>query len=279
MQSVFGEGVLTQKNVMVLGGTSGINLTIAQRFARAGARVAVLGRDEGKAERAANELRQHGREVMGLSADVRDYRALDDAMQRACDQWGELDIVVNGAAGNFPAPAERLSSNGFSAVVDIDLVGTFHGCRAAFGRLRKPGGVILNISATQAFLPAMFQAHVCAAKAGVDMLTRVLALEWGVHGVRVNSIAPGPIAETEGMRRLAPTDELADKMAAVIPLRRFGRREEVAEAALFLCSPAASYVTGAVLVCDGGQSLQGYGALFDPAFEQWVRHELEKRSV
>jgi NAD(P)-dependent dehydrogenase (short-subunit alcohol dehydrogenase family) len=161
----------------------------------------------------------------------------------------------------LPAPALGISSNGFRAVVDIDLLGTFNACRIAFEHLRKPGACVLNISAPQAFLPTAFQAHVCAAKAGVDMLTRTLAVEWGGAGVRVNALTPGPVDDTEGMKRLAPTDAAREKVRAGVPLGRFADKEEIADVALFLCSPAARYMTGAVVVCDGGQSLLGSGLL------------------
>lgn len=152
-----------------------------------------------------------------------------------------------------------MSANGFKAVVDIDLLGTFNTCRAAYEHLRKPGASILCISAAHAFMPIALQAHVCAAKAGVDLLTRTLALEWGPSGVRANCITPGPTEDTEGMRRLAPTAEAKESIMRGIPLRRYGTKDELADLALFLCSEAASYITGAVYVCDGGQSLARSG--------------------
>ena len=139
--------------------------------------------------------------------------------------------------------------------MDIDLLGTFNTCRAAFEHLRKPGASILSISAAHAFIPIARQAHACAAKAGVDIFMKTLALEWGPEGVRANCITPGPTADTEGMRRLAPTEEAQRKVIASIPLGRYGTKDELADLALFLCSDAASYITGAVFVCDGGQSL------------------------
>jgi NAD(P)-dependent dehydrogenase (short-subunit alcohol dehydrogenase family) len=257
--SPFRDDLLAGKNAFITGGTSGINLAIAQRLAKAGASVAVLGRKADKAEAAAKTL---GPKAKWFSADVRDYEQLDKALREVAAAWGPIDILVNGAAGNFPAPAVGMSANGFKAVIDIDVLGTFNACRAAYEHLRKPGASVISISATQAFIPAPMQAHVCAAKAGVDMLTRVLAMEWGPSGVRVNSIAPGPVDGTEGMSRLAPDAEMRKRVEGMVPLGRFASKEEIAEVALFLCSPAAAYVTGSVLVADGGQSLNGYGSMF-----------------
>ena len=157
-------------------------------------------------------------------------------------------------------PAAQLSANGFRTVVDIDLVGTFHVCRAAYEHLTRPGASIINISATQAINPMPGQAHVCAAKAGIDALTKVLAIEWGPAGVRVNAIAPGPVDETEGMARLTPTAAHRDRVLQAIPLRRYARLQEIADTAAFLSGPAGANFNGAVLVCDGGQSTLGSGA-------------------
>lgn len=259
--SVFVEGLLAGKHAFVAGGTSGINFGIARRLVRAGARASLLGRNAERGEKAVQALKEAGGQAAFHQADVREYAAVESALREAVERWGPLDILVNGAAGNFPAPALGMSSNGFRAVVDIDLVGTFNGCRAGFEHLRQPGGVVVNVSAPQAYAPAPFQAHVCAAKAGVDMLTRVLAMEWGGAGVRVNAITPGPIAGTEGMERLAGGKEEAARVVRSVPLGRLGTAEDVGEAVLFLCSPAAAFITGAVLVCDGGWSLGGLGHL------------------
>ncbi len=258
--SAFRDDLLDGKTAFVAGGTSGINLAIAGRLARAGAKVTVLGRDADKARGAAEGIVRAGGVAAHAAADVRDYAAFSAALGEHRARYGEIDVLVNGAAGNFVAPALGMSANGFRAVVDIDLLGSFHGCRAAYEHLRKPGASVLNISAPQAFQAAPLQSHVCAAKAGVDMLTRCLAIEWGGAGVRVNSITPGPIDDTEGMRRLAPGDEQRRKALAGVPLGRFGTKDEIAELALFLCSPSATFITGAVLVCDGGQSLLGFGS-------------------
>jgi len=150
-----------------------------------------------------------------------------------------------------------MSPNAFKTVVDIDLMGSFHVVRLAHAHLRKPGACVIQISASQAFTPTPFQAHVCAAKAGIDMLTRVLAQEWGPQGIRINSIVPGPISDTEGIRRLAPTADSLAAMTERVPLKRLGRTEDIARMALLLASDWGSYVTGAVIPVDGGLSLTG----------------------
>jgi NAD(P)-dependent dehydrogenase (short-subunit alcohol dehydrogenase family) len=259
MADVFGQRLLAGKHAIVTGGGSGINLAIAERFAQHGATVALIGRTKEKLDAAANQIRGSGGTASGHPADVRDYDALSAAIKAARDANGPVDVVVCGAAGNFPAPALGMSANGFKAVIDIDLLGTFNTCRAAFEHLNRPGASIINISAMQAFTPMPMQAHVCAAKAGVDMLTRCLAIEWGVEGVRVNSIAPGAVDDTEGMRRLAPTPEIKKQLTRGIPLQRFATKDEIADLALFLVSDAARFITGAIVVCDGGQSIAGLG--------------------
>ena len=194
---------------------------------------------------------------MPTPADVREPEAVEASLDAAVEALGPIDIVVNGAAGNFLAPAAQLSYNGFRTVIAIDTLGTFNVSRAAFERgLRDRGGAILNISATLHYGATPLQVHASSAKAAVDAMTRSLALEWGSLGIRVNGIAPGPIADTEGMARLAPKD-LSENMKKQIPLGRFGRIEEVADAALFLCSAGASLITGATLVVDGGACLMG----------------------
>ncbi|KRD23583.1 hypothetical protein ASE39_24475 [Acidovorax sp. Root267] len=247
------------QNVFVAGGSSGINLGIADAFARAGARVAILSRSAERVAAAVKSLRGHGREVLGCTGDVREAPVVAAAFEQVHTAFGPIDVVVSGAAGNFVAPAVGMSANGFKTVVDIDLLGTFNVLRASHGWLRKPGASLINISAPQAFVPMPMQAHVCAAKAGVDMLTRVLAMEWGPEGVRVNSIVPGPIDGTEGMQRLTPTEAARSAVMAAVPLRRFGTIDAVANVVLMLCSPVCDYVTGVVLPVDGGASLAGPG--------------------
>jgi NAD(P)-dependent dehydrogenase (short-subunit alcohol dehydrogenase family) len=244
-------------NVFVAGGTSGINLGIARAFAAAGARLGVGSRKQEKVDAAAGELASSAGPGLGYVFDVRDADAVAAALAAFAGAVGPIDVLVSGAAGNFPAAARDLSPNGFKAVVDIDLIGTFHVMRAAYPHMRRPGGSIINISAPQAFIPMSHQIHVCAAKAGVDMVTRCLAIEWAPEGLRVNGVVPGPIDGTEGMARLAPTPEARAAAAASVPMKRLGQPDDVAGACLYLGSSAAAYVNGAILGADGGWALVG----------------------
>lgn len=242
--------------VFVSGGTSGINLGIADAYAASGARVAVMSRNAERVASAQAQLARHGGRVMGLAGDVRDYARVKEVLVTVHREWGEIDVLVSGAAGNFLAPALSLSPNGFKAVVDIDLNGTFHVLHAAHEYLRKPGASLINISAPQSYNPAPMQVHACAAKAGLDQVMRVLALEWGEHGIRVNSIVPGPIEGTTGINKLISESARAG-LASRVPLRRLGGLKDIAAMALFLGSEDASFITGALIPVDGGISLLG----------------------
>jgi peroxisomal 2,4-dienoyl-CoA reductase len=254
--SIFRADILHGQVALVTGGGSGIGAGIARALAAHGARVAVLGRKQERLDAVAAEIRAAGGECLPLAADVRRPEALEAAVAAIGAAWGRLDALVNAAAGNFLAPAAALSPNGFGTVVDIDLKGTFNACKAALPLLQVRGGSVTNISATLHYAGTPLQVHAASAKAGIDALTRTLACEWGPAQIRVNAVAPGPIAGTEGMDRLAPGDA-REKMIARIPLRRFGTVQEIADAVVFLCSPASAYTTGAVFVIDGGQWLAG----------------------
>ena len=246
----------SNRTVFVAGGTSGINLGIAKAFVAAGARIGVGSRSQEKVDAAVAEL-AGAEPVRGYALDVRDPAAVTAALAAFAEVAGPIDVLVSGAAGNFPALARDLSPNGFKAVVDIDLLGTFNVMKAAYPHMRKPGGSLINISAPQAQVAMSHQVHVCAAKAGVDMVTRCLAIEWGPEGLRVNAVIPGPIEGTEGMARLAPTAEARERTIASVPLRRLGIAAEVAAACLFLGSDAARYINGVILPADGGWILNG----------------------
>ncbi len=249
------------KSVVVIGGTSGINLGIAEKFAQSGAKLAVASRSEKKVDDAVNLLSKHKHNAIGHAGDVRDYKVVEEIFKKFNEQLGEIDVLISGAAGNFPAPAMGISSNGFKAVVDIDLLGTFHVMRSAYPYLKKPGASVINISPPQAYIPLEFQIHVCAAKSGVDMVTKVLAMEWGKEGIRVNSISPGPILDTEGMKRLAPTEEILNATTESVPLKRIGTKIDIANTAMFLSSEHASFISGTVIPVDGGWSLGGASSL------------------
>ena len=252
--NIFADKILRGKVAFVTGGGTGITGGVARALAEAGAQVALVSRKLEHLQPAAEAINANGGEAVPVAADVRDPEAVEKAVAATMDRFGKIDIVVNGAAGNFLCAAEELSPNGFGTVVDIDLKGTFNVCRAAFAELKKNQGQILNISATLHYLGTPMQLHVSAAKAGVDALTRNLAVEWGRHGIRVNAIAPGPIGDTEGMKRLVP-EPIKQKLRQQIPLQRFGEIADIEKAAIFLCSDAASYINGAVLVVDGGHWL------------------------
>jgi 2,4-dienoyl-CoA reductase [(3E)-enoyl-CoA-producing], peroxisomal len=256
--SIFGDSLFAGKVALITGGATGIGRGIAQGLARHGASVALVSRKQENLAAAADQIAATtGRRALGLVADVRQAEAVEAAVQRAADELGGLDIVVNNAAGNFLCPSADLSPNGFGVVLDIDAKGTFNVSRAAFhARLKEHGGQILNISATLHHGGSPSQVHVAAAKAAVDALTQTLAVEWGPLGIRVNAIAPGPIGDTEGVRRLLP-GESRERLRATIPTRCLGTIDDIVNLALFVLSDAGTNLNGAILVSDGGLSLVG----------------------
>jgi peroxisomal 2,4-dienoyl-CoA reductase len=250
------DGVLAGRAALVTGGGTGICRGIAIALAEAGADVAIASRKPEHLERTAKEIAAIRGRSLAVAADVRDFAAVERAVAETVSRFERLDILVNGAAGNFLCLAENLSPNGFGTVVDIDLKGTFHASKAALPHLKARGGSILNVSATLHYGGTPAQLHVSAAKAGIDALTRNLAVEWGPYGIRVNAVAPGPIADTEGVKRLL-IGPAREKVIGMIPLRRLGTIDDVANVAVFLCSDAAAYVNGAILPVDGGGWLAG----------------------
>jgi NAD(P)-dependent dehydrogenase (short-subunit alcohol dehydrogenase family) len=254
-RDVFVPGAMAGKMVLVAGGSSGINLGIAQHFARAGAKLAILSRSAERIAAAAQTIADGGYPVIGRAADVRDFNAVEAVFREVVETFGKVDVVISGAAGNFHAAAATLSPNGFKTVIDIDLIGTFNVLRASFDYLNKPGASLISITAPGGTHPSLFQVHANSAKAGINMLTKCLAMEWGPAGVRVNAISPGPIAGTEGMARLAATPQREAALKSRLALRDYGTVRDVADVALFLASDNAKYITGAILDCDGGSGL------------------------
>ncbi len=248
--SPFRADLLAGKVALVTGGATGLGLEIAHVLGRHGARVAICSRKEANLQAAAAALREAGIEAVYGVCDVRRPEEVTSVVEDVLRTFGQLDIVVNNAAGNFPVPISELSANGFKAVVDIDLLGTFNVSKTCYDLwLRDHGGAVVNVSAAIQYRGMALQAHVVSAKAGIDALTRTCAIEWGPNGVRVNVVAPGAMSGTEGVKRIAGDDE---HRTFQNPLRRAGSTTEVAETVLFLASDAASYVTGATLVVDGG---------------------------
>jgi NAD(P)-dependent dehydrogenase (short-subunit alcohol dehydrogenase family) len=256
----FAPDLFRGRTVFVTGGAGTINAGIARGFAELGARVALAGRTMQRLEDAAAEIRALGAEALALQADVQQIETLEAALATTERTLGKVDILICGAAANFPAPAEQMSAEGFRKVISVDLLGSFNAARAAFTQLKATRGNIVFVSATNAIMPFAFQSHVGAAKAGIDSLMRGLALEWGKYGIRCNSVLPGPIEKTEGLRRLLTEQDIAE-LRSYVPLGRFGTIEDVAAVCCFLASPLASLLTGVSLVADGGQSFSGSAML------------------
>lgn len=256
--SIFRENLFDGTAALITGGGTGICRGIAEALAAHGARVAIVSRKEEHLAPTAKAISEStGRACLPLVADVRQPDQVEAAVARAVAEFGRLDILINGAAGNFLCPASELSYNGFGTVVDIDAKGTWNASKAAYAAwMGTHGGQILNISATLHYGGTPGQLHVAAAKAAVDALTRNLAVEWGPKGIRVNAIAPGPIADTEGARRLFPA-EAGERLRNAVPTRRLGTIADIVNLSLFLLSDAAANINGAIVVSDGGLCLKG----------------------
>jgi peroxisomal 2,4-dienoyl-CoA reductase len=252
--SCFASDVLDGQVAFVTGGATGIGKEICRVLGAHGARINMASRKREVLEAAVAELTAEGIDAAFGVCDVRDAQAVRSVVDSVVADRGRLDIVVNDAAGNFPAPMSKISPNGFKAVVDIDLLGTYNVTRSAFDAwLSDHGGSIINISAPFEQKGVVFQSHVAAAKAGVDSLTRTCAVEWGPYGIRVNAIAPGSIEGTEGVRRFAEAVD-SDEGRPRNPLGLRGHGSDIAYLALFLSSPMARYISGQVIAVDGGGS-------------------------
>jgi peroxisomal 2,4-dienoyl-CoA reductase len=254
-KSAFRDDILKGKVALITGGATGLGKEIARTLGQHGARLCIASRKQENLEAACDELQGESLDCMWVAGDIRDPEQVERVVSEILNRHGQLDIVVNNAAGNFPAPISGISYNGFKTIVDIDLQGTYNVTKAAFeAYLKEHGGHVVNISAPFQNLGVSMQAHVAAAKAGVDSRTRSCAVEFGPYGIRVNAIAPGAMADTEGIARFADT---AKKMAGggTNPLGYVGAKRDIANAVLFLASDAASYVTGQVFAVDGGAGI------------------------
>jgi peroxisomal 2,4-dienoyl-CoA reductase len=252
--SAFVPDIMAGRVIFVTGGATGIGKEIARVFGQHGAKVAIASRKQEVLEAARAELEAEGIECHVDVFDVRDAPAARRVVDGVLERYGRLDVVVNNAAGNFPAPITSISPNGFKAVVDIDLLGTYNVSRAAFDAwMSDHGGNIVNISAPFELRGVAMQAHVASAKAGVDSLTRTCAVEWGPHGVRVNAVAPGTIGGTEGVRRFAAAVRGGDD-SPTNPLGLTGHGADIAYCVLFLCTESARFISGQVIAVDGAGS-------------------------
>lgn len=255
---MFAPNTLKDRVAFITGGAGDIGFEIAQAYGRMGAKVVIASRNEERLKAAQGDLEAEGIEATAFVTDVRDFdqvkRSIDDTVLK----YGTLDILVNNAAGNFHCPTAGLTPNGWKTVIDIDLNGTFHGCLAAYEHLKRSphGGNIISIITMLGVMGWPGAAHAAAAKAGILSLSRTLAVEWGGDNIRVNTISPGPIGDTEGVKRMyldTGRGEIEQKKTA---LGRFGARSDISNAAVYLASDLASYTTGDNLVVDGGRWLK-----------------------
>lgn len=266
---MFAQNLLQGRAIFLTGGGTGLGRSMAAEFAKLGARLFLVGRREEPLKEACGEIHRQGGTAAYATCDIREYDAVENALASAEQHYGEIDTLVNNAAGNFMARTEKLSPKGFHAVVSIVLNGTFH-CTQAFGRRRieqKLGGNILNITTTYAAANcgSGYVVPSACAKAGVLALTTSLAVEWARHHIRVNAIAPGPFPTEGAWSRLIPSKQFEEHVLAKHPMKRFGRHPELCNLAAFLISDMAEYINGECVVIDGGQWLRGAGEFNDLA--------------
>ena len=282
---MFRSDLLKGRTILITGGGTGLGRSMAVRFAEVGANVFLVARREQPLRGTADDIRSHGGSAGFATADVRDFDAVERAVDTAEVQFGPVDTLVNNAAGNFIARTERLSLNGFNALVGIVLNGTFH-CTLSLGRrwiARKQPGTVLNIVASYAATGSGsgFVVPSACAKAGVLAMTRSLAIEWARHRIRLNAIAPGSFQTEGAWSRLMPSKEWEGHMVARHPMGRFGRPEELADLAAYLVSKESEYINGECVVIDGGQWLRGAGQfndLIDLPEDRWLALEATRKS-
>ena len=265
---VFRDGLLDGQVGIITGGATGIGLGISSTLAQLGMHVVMASRKPENLEAAVAQIVAAGGKASAVQVDVRDQERVQAMAKEVHDAHGRIDVLVNNAAGNFYAPSESLSANAWKSVIEIDLYGTFYCTQAVFPYMKaQGGGRVVSTSMTLHYRGWPLMAHATAAKAGVDALTRTLAVEWAPHGIRVNAIAPGPIP-TEGVRRaftpppgaavpdVFSVDRAMEAFARQsIPLQRWGTPEDIGQMVTYLVSPAGEWITGAIFVVDGGEWL------------------------
>jgi NAD(P)-dependent dehydrogenase (short-subunit alcohol dehydrogenase family) len=251
---MFTSSLLKGKVAIVTGGGTGLGLAIAKRMGELGADIAVGSRQAEHLEHGTADLRHAGLDPLAVQLDVRKPEQVDEMVHRVIRHFGRIDILINNAAGNFICRAEDLSPNGWNAVVGIVLNGSFY-CSRAVGRhmiARGGGGSIVSILANYVWTGSAGTVHSAAAKAGVMSMTQTLAVEWAPHNIRVNAVAPGPIDTAGAAEKLWNTPDAVGRITAGIPLKRWGKPEDVADAVTYLVSDHAGFITGEILTVDGG---------------------------
>lgn len=257
------EDSLKGKTIIVTGGGTGLGKAMGTYFLQLGANLVITSRKLDVLQQTAAEMQaETGGKVLPIACDVRKYEEVESMLQQAIETFGQVDALLNNAAGNFISPTERLSANAFSAIIDIVLKGSAN-CSLALGKYwirEKMPGNILNIITTYAFTGSAYVVPSACAKGGVLAMTRSLAVEWGRHGIRANAIAPGPFPTKGAWERLLPGD-MAQKFDFKnrVPLKRVGEHQELANLAAFLVSDFSGYINGEVITIDGGEWLQGAG--------------------
>ena len=251
---MFIPSLLAGQVAVITGGGTGIGLAIAKRLGELGAQIVIGSRNAANLEQGSAELRHAGLDPLAVQVDVRNPEQVDEMVTRTVKHYGHIDILINNAAGNFVCRAEELSPNGWNAVINIVLNGSFY-CSRAVGRHmieRGAGGSIVSILANYVWTGSAGTIHSAAAKAGVMSMTQTLAVEWARHRIRVNAVAPGPIESPGAAKQLWNSPEAVQRITEMVPLERWGRPAEVADAVAFLVAPGAGYITGEILTIDGG---------------------------
>lgn len=258
------DDALKTKKIIVTGGGSGLGKSMTRYFLELGAEVVITSRNLEKLEKTATELTEEtGSKCYAVQCDVRNYEEVENMIKESHQHLGEVDILLNNAAGNFISPTERLSSNAFDTIIDIVLKGTKN-CTLALGKYwineKQENKTVLNIVTTYAWTGSAYVVPSATAKAGVLAMTRSLAVEWAKYGIRFNAIAPGPFPTKGAWDRLLPGD-LKEKfdLAKKVPLKRVGDHQELANLAAYLVSDFSHYINGEVVTIDGGEWLKGAG--------------------
>lgn len=261
MAELYNQEIFKDEHIVVTGGGTGLGKAMAMRFAQLGARITICGRREEPLAETAKEIVEAGGTATGISCNIKEFEAVEAMIAEAENRQGNVTKLVNNAAGNFLAPTEQLTPNGFDAIVKTNLYGSFYATQACGRRWieRKHAGTVMAIVTTYAEHGSAFLVPSAVSKAGVIALIKSLAAEWGVYGIRLNAIAPGPFPTDGAWSRLMPDARFAEKMTNLIPLRRVGEHHELSDMAVFLLSDLSSYLTGEVIYLDAGASLTSAG--------------------